>query len=392
MVASNGGKMAQIKQPRVLSGSSQQREPEAAVFELAQAIDQADIGLVMIFFSSTYEQDRLSAAIRAHFSRAIVVGCTTAGEIGPVGYYDGGMSGVSFHRDDLMFEVAILENLSVFDSSAGQRFAHDLKERLRQRVPAQPPRSSFSFMLIDGLCQREEVVARAFHDGLGGIALVGGSAGDDLAFTKTTVFFDGHFVSDAALLLVAATSFPLMVFKTQHFVSGDDLLVVTEAIPDKRIVIEINGCPAAEEYARVIGIKIDRLDARAFAAHPVVVKIGNADFVRSIQKMNADGSLTFFCAIDEGIVFRVAKHVDMIDNLKVALASVTQRIGPPAVILGCDCILRQLESKQQGQREQIGELLAGSKVVGFSTYGEQYCGMHINQTFTGIAIGSGKRS
>jgi hypothetical protein len=268
--------MAQIKQPRVLSGSSQQCEPEAAVFELAQAIDQADIGLVMIFFSSTYEQDRLSAAIRAHFSRAIVVGCTTAGEIGPVGYYDGGMSGVSFHRDDLMFEVAILENLSVFDSSAGQRFAHDLKERLRQRVPAQPPRSSFSFMLIDGLCQREEVVARAFHDGLGGIALVGGSAGDDLAFTKTTVFFDGHFVSDAALLLVAATSFPLMVFKTQHFVSGDDLLVVTEAIPDKRIVIEINGCPAAEEYARVIGIKIDRLDARAFAAHPVVVKIGNA--------------------------------------------------------------------------------------------------------------------
>lgn len=246
-------------------------------------------------------------------------------------------------------------------------------------------------MLIDGLCQREEVVARAFHDGLGGVALVGGSAGDDLAFLKTTVFFDGRFVGDAALLLIAATPFPLMVFKTQHFVSGEELLVVTEAIPDKRIVIEINGCPAAEEYARVIGIEINRLDAQAFAAHPVVVKIGNADFVRSIQKVNADGSLTFFCAIDEGIVFRVAKSVDMIDNLEAALASVSQRIGPPAVILGCDCILRQLESKQHGQRERIGELLADSKVVGFSTYGEQYCGMHINQTFTGVAIGSGKR-
>lgn len=212
-----------------------------------------------------------------------------------------------------------------------------------------------------------------------------------ISFTKTTVFFDGRFVGDAALLLIAATPFPLMVFKTQHFVSGEELLVVTEAIPDKRIVIEINGCPAAEEYARVIGIEINRLDAQAFAAHPVVVKIGNADFVRSIQKVNADGSLTFFCAIDEGIVFRVAKSVDMIDNLEAALASVSQRIGPPAVILGCDCILRQLESKQHGQRERIGELLADSKVVGFSTYGEQYCGMHINQTFTGVAIGSGKR-
>ncbi len=44
-----------------------------------------------------------------------------------------------------------------------------------------------------------------------------------------------------------------------------------------------------------------------FAAYPVVVRIGNADFVRSIQKMNPDGSLTFYCAIDEGIVFKVAK-------------------------------------------------------------------------------------
>jgi hypothetical protein len=27
-------------------------------------------------------------------------------------------------------------------------------------------------------------------------------------------------------------------------------------------------------------------------------------------------------------------------------------------------------------------------VVGFSTYGEQYNGIHVNQTFTGVAIGS----
>jgi hypothetical protein len=31
-----------------------------------------------------------------------------------------------------------------------------------------------------------------------------------------------------------------------------------------------------------------------FAAHPVVVRIGNADFVRSIQRVNPDGSLSFF--------------------------------------------------------------------------------------------------
>ena len=64
------------------------------------------------------------------------------------------------------------------------------------------------------------------------------------------------------------------------------------------------------------------------------------------------------------------------------------KIGPPSLILGCDCILRHLETKQRGNRDHIGSLLAENKVVGFSTYGEQFCGIHVNQTFTGIAIGS----
>ena len=377
--------------PRIRTGSSIQTEPEAAVRELALALDQPDMGLVIVFFSSTFDLARLGAALKDRFGSLTVIGCTTAGEIGPAGYLDGSLSGVSFHRDDLLFEVALLENLSSFDFRTGQRFANDLKDALRQRVPGLTSENAFAFMLIDGLCMREEAVSRAFYDGLGGVPLVGGSAGDDLAFKETKVLFDGRLVDDAALLLVATTPFPFTVFKTQHFVSSDERLVVTEAIPEKRIVTEINGCPAADEYARIVGIEIDRLDSMVFAAYPVVVRIGNADFVRSIQRMNADGSLTFYCAIDEGIVFKVASGVDMIDNLVSALKTVAERIGPPSFILGCDCILRHLESKQRGFREQLGAVLAGCRVVGFSTYGEQYGGMHINQTFTGVAIGGGRR-
>ena len=38
---------------------------------------------------------------------------------------------------------------------------------------------------------------------------------------------------------------------------------------------------------------------------------------------------------------------------------------------------------------RLSALLAANAVVGFSTYGEQYQAMHVNQTFTGIAIGYG---
>jgi hypothetical protein len=373
-------------------GSSCQTDPEAAVGELAEAINQPDIGLVIIFVSSTFDLKRMEVALKDRFGAATVIGCTTAGEIGPAGYLESSLSGASIHRDDLIFEVSLLEHLSRFDSHAGQMFAHKLKESLRRRVPELSSGNAFAFMLIDGLCIREEVVARAFYDGLGGIALIGGSAGDDLAFKKTWVLCDGHFISDAALLLVSTTPFLFEVFKTQHFISGNERLVVTAALPEKRIVTEINGCPAAEEYARAVGMDPERLDTMAFAAYPVVVRIGNADFVRSIQKMNQDGSLSFFCAIDEGIVFKVAKGVDMIDNLRLTLDTVTQRIGPPSLILSCDCILRHLEARQRGIRERIGTLLADCHAVGFSTYGEQYGGMHINQTFTGVALGKGRRT
>jgi hypothetical protein len=36
----------------------------------------------------------------------------------------------------------------------------------------------------------------------------------------------------------------------------------------------------------------------------------------------------------------------------------------------------------------MGGIMKHNQVFGFSTYGEQYDGLHMNQTFTGIAIGN----
>jgi hypothetical protein len=43
-------------------------------------------------------------------------------------------------------------------------------------------------------------------------------------------------------------------------------------------------------------------------------------------------------------------------------------------------------------KEALGKLFADNNVVGFSTYGEQFVGVHVNQTFTGVAIGRKKAS
>jgi len=161
---------------------------------------------------------------------------------------------------------------------------------------------------------------------------------------------------------------------------------VTGAEPARRIVTEINGEPAAREYARMVGLAVDKLTPMIFAAHPVVVRVGGQNYVRSIQKVNDDESLSFFCAIDEGIVLTVAEGGDIVGNLEDAFAKIERELGPPALVLGCDCILRSIEIGQRGVRERIGAIFAANNVVGFATYGEQYNAMHVNQTFTGVAI------
>lgn len=367
--------------------STRSTAADDAVSDLERQLQGLTPGVLLLFVSNTYDLAELGDALHAAFPGVPMLGCTTAGEIGEHGYGEGGITGVAFSRYDLDFRYGVLEKISGKSFREMQKFADDLRLGLVGQDKGEHHEHHFGFMLVDGLCGHEESVARAFHDGLGGIPLVGGSAGDGLNFRKTFVLHDGVFSSDAAVLLVARSDFPFEVFKTQHFVCGNERMVVTRADPVRRIVFEINGCPAAEEYSRTIGVAMDYLDPMIFAAFPVVVRIGDSDFVRSIQKVNPDGSLTFFCAIDEGIVFRVAEGVGMLQNLEATLEGISRKIGKPRLILGCDCILRNLEATRRGWRETVGDVLANAKVVGFSTYGEQFCGMHVNQTLTGIAFG-----
>jgi hypothetical protein len=370
-------------------GASRQADPRAAVGELAAALASPDARLALVFASSHYDREQLAAYAGEAFAGMTLIGCTTSGEIGPLGYTSGGLSGISLDGEAADFEVGLLEDIGHQDARSMGAFAHGLREKLRARHPGLDDGRCFAVMLVDGLCGREESVARAFHDGLGGIPLVGGSAGDELDFGDAGVLFNGRLVSDAAVLLVATTRLPFSIFKTQHFSPTEGRLVVTGAIPEKRMVTEINGCPPAEEYARYVGLDPARLGPCAFAAHPVVVRIGDADFVRSIQRVNPDGSLSFFCAIDRGLVFKVARGEDLLANLDAAIAGIRAQIGEPAFILGFDCILRLLEVRQRELTAAVGERLVRNRMVGFNTFGEQYQGMHLNQTLTGIAFGQG---
>ena len=149
----------------------------------------------------------------------------------------------------------------------------------------------------------------------------------------------------------------------------------------------MNAEPAAEAYARAVGVAVEELDRKVFALRPMGVRIGGHYFVRSVQRVNADGSLTFYCAVETGIVMTAMEPGSLLESVRTQIEASERVVGPPLVTIGCDCFLRRLEAEFTGVVDEVSDFLRHHKVIGFNTYGEQFDGMHINQTFTGVVIG-----
>jgi hypothetical protein len=372
----------------IRKGTSRSRDPAQAARELYAALQQPDIKFAVFYCPADADLPALASALHTHFKDINLIGCTTAGEITPLGYLEGALTGVSIASPTMDAATQLIQ-LEGFDSHLAGAGVTSLLAQLGKRngLPASPT-DTFAFLLIDGLAMQEEQVVSCVHQNLQGIELIGGSAADDVRFDATYVYYQGRFHRQCAVLSLMRTDHPFMAFRTQHFVQSQKRMVVTKADPARRIVYAINGLPAAREFARLVDVPIDELSALVFATHPVVVRVGGQYFVRSIAKVNEDESLSFFCAIDDGIVLTIAQGVDMVENLQQAFDQVRANMGIPQLVLGCDCILRRLETERSGIKDRIGKIFMDNNVIGFATYGEQFNAMHVNQTFTGLAIGS----
>ncbi len=374
-------------QSAVLTSVSHDRDVVAAAAQLYRELARQPLSLVLFFCSSQYDLEALSKALKQRFGDIPLVGCTTAGEISSEGYTHGSITAIGFSLAHFAIEVALFNKLAEFSFSGAQALVHGMLEGCRRKQVAPIIGHSFALTLLDGLSVREEQLLNMLNAHLGSIPLLGGSAGDDLHFRDTQVYYQGQFHSDAAILILVNSRCRFEVFSIDHLIDTDEKLVVTEADSDQRRVIELNAEPAAEEYARGLGLSVAQLDSRVFAMNPLSVKIGERYYSRAIQKVNADLSLTFYCAVETGIVLTRSRCGDLADGLEALFEGIKRKIGPPQLVIGYDCIFRRLEFEQRALDAKICKLLSHNRVIGFNTYGEQFNGMHLNQTFTGVAIG-----
>jgi len=345
-----------------------------------------DPALLLVFAAPAVDLAALVDGLRDRFPRAILAGCSTAGEVTMRGYGAGGVVALGFPT--ARFSVAAREIVSLTGRAISDCVAQ--VRDLAEAFPHQAGRTRFGVLLVDGLSRQEDRLIAAIDTVLAPLPVIGGSAGDNLDFRDSRVILSepdsgvgGIAREDSAVLILLETDMAVRDLVFDHFTANETRMVVTGARASDRVVTEINAEPAAEEYARLVGVPLGDLSPFVFASNPLMVRAGGRFHVRAVQGVTPDGGLRLLSAIEVGVVLALGQAQDIAGGLRKLLDELPAR---PVLTLGFDCILRRLDVQRQGLDHSMAVLFREFRMAGFCTYGEQHHGMHVNQTFVGLAF------
>lgn len=348
----------------------------------AHQIVVSETCFVLVFIPGNRDGAEIARCLEDALGGVPVFGCSTAGQITTRGYETDALLLLAFPKTHFRCSSVLLEPLSPLSTEDAAKLA----QRRVQKFPHTAGWNRLGLVFSDGLSKQEDLLISVLETALGDLPLFGGSAGDGLRFEQTYVLHDGKVHHDAAVLLLLETDLPFQGIGFDHFLPADCQLIITDADPEDRKVFEINGAPAAQEYARLIGCDVADLSPQIFAENPMLIEYKNTHYIRAISDADEGGALSFLAAIDDGVIMTLGQGQDIVKTLKAGLDIHDEKGRRPDFILGFDCVLRKLEIEHKALSGDVSKVLEASHVFGFNTYGEQHCGVHMNQTLVGVAF------
>ena len=344
-----------------------------------------------IFCDKVYIE-AIAETVKTVFKDSILMGCSTAGEIGDKKISEGSfvLTSVKLEKSRVKKCSYILENVK--DSNkAGEHLAKELLADDLKHV----------FLLSDGLNVNGTRLIEGINSVLDqNINVSGGLAGDNGDFIKTYVTdSDNNFIPNC----ISAIGFYGESIKTSSgSYGGWDSFgldrVVTKS--DENVVYEIDGQPALELYKSYLGDLSKELPGSALF-FPLEMRVSEDSelLVRTILGVNEqENSLTFAGNIPEGSFVRLMKtNVNrVIDGAEKAADIIKESTKENVdLVLMVSCVGRKLVLKQltQDEVEAVTSSFGENTVfTGFYSYGElsklkghNDCNLH-NQTMTLTAI------
>ncbi|MBI5544365.1 MAG: FIST C-terminal domain-containing protein [Deltaproteobacteria bacterium] len=366
--------------------SKQQRSPEAAR-DLLNQLGSSTPKAIVFFASVNHDGRVLSQALRQRFPSAEVVGCSTCGEWTDAQHGKEGVALLALGGSRVRRCAGALARFDGGSVDAGiQAASDDLSKTLGSSLRELDPSCHVGIALLEGAHCREEQVNESLGNAAPLLSFVGGSAGDNLAFKQTYVYRNGEVSGDGAALLVMEMATPFSVVKACHFAPTSRELCITKAIPEKRIILEFDGRPAAQVYAEAVGVSPEKLDFSVFLTNPLGLMIQGKPWLRSVIRQVESGGLFFACGVLEGMRLSIMRGDDLVADTREALAAARKDLGGSiGGGLFFNCAYRMLEMDLKKIEGPYHAMLSGFPLAGFHTHGESWLG-HINQTLTGLVF------
>lgn len=375
------------------------RSPEQVADDLAAALAPEPTALVIAFVSSELDPAAVAAAMKARMAPAQVVGCTSFGEIaGPVA----SRTAVAVVLDGVRvkYGVALAPDLSRGPIQAGRAAVIAAASAMNLVAEDLDPARHVAITLVDGRSPMAEGFCLGTAATAPRIGFVGGAASDTRNVPRgngtandpqtAAVFHDGAAHRDAGLVVVLAPQGSFEVITSEHMIATPLRVVVTRADPSRRLVLELDGHPAARRYAEVIRAAGGNgpLDNALAARFPFAVYIGGRPYVRSVSGVAGD-ELRLAAAVDEGAVLRIMRPGDLVAQTRSALAGASSRLGQLDAVLAFSCLGRHLEAQSRGASAALDDVYATLPVCGFHSFGEQSGPLLVNHTLAALALGGG---
>lgn len=320
----------------------------------------------VVYAARGFDHGAALARIRAALPGIPLVGCTTDGECS---------SRLAFAEDSLVLTVFASDRLRA-TVGVGRGLSGDLPAACREAWAqvAEDGEPSLVIALSESLGVSGVGVVEGLNEVVPrGVAVVGGTAGDQWRFESTRQFVGDEVLQDSVLLL--ALHGPLRV--GVGVASGWEPLgrrarVTRSSGP---VVHELDGQPALAWFRRYFGDREAPSPEHPFAVYDPPDAAGF--YLRApMRYSDDDGSIVFAADVPEGTEVRIteATRAAILDGAATAVRSAAEQFpGVPSAMLVFSCAARK---QVLGTRthEEIDRLRArgGGEVplAGFYTYGE----------------------
>lgn len=368
----------------IKSGNAKGTNTASVTKEVINSITQEDIKLVIFFASTKYDFHQASKVFKESFSDIDVIGCTTAGEISSDGFSEGSISAMSIAADNFQTSTYVVRGIKNKTMLAKNDL---IKTAEKIGITNADLSNSFVITLIDGLQASEEKVLNVLASCFNDLPLIGGSAGDDVRFKETFVSANGEVYNDAAVVTFVKSDKKFFIYKENIYVPTDIEFTVTKIDISKRAILELNGKPATEEYAKALGVPIEELP-KHFMSNPLGRIIVDSVFITAPREVVDGTGIAFYSLALRDSTVKILKPIDAVAEAKNTVEEIKRNIPNCKGILLSNCILRYLQFKKENICSEIASQYAQcGAVCGFNTYGEQLNNLQVSQTLTLIALG-----